>query len=153
MQKIDTTLFQPGQLSKDGFLGDDDRPIEEIILEDQRSLSRFGTDAAGLARRLQRILDWGKNRLDDTLELPTATIRVQWDRGMLPCPFGDSGLHPKITVEIRFKNTGKSLRFSQLSLHLLRKHGFFGGRGSAFRLEPEECTRIDVPPDFSTPNS
>jgi hypothetical protein len=56
---------------------------------------------------------------------------------MVPCPFGEPGLHPKMMTLIINRSTKKEIRYTQLGLHMIRKHGFFGGRGSAFRLEPK----------------
>ncbi len=59
---------------------------------------------------------------------------------MMPCPFGHAGLYPKIVATVR--SGTEEIRFSQLGIHLIRKHGFFGGKGSVFRVEPEKLVRI-----------
>jgi len=142
MTKIEKHHFQAGMLTKDGFVGSDSRSIEEIIRADQQLLSQIHFENTAVADRLQRFIDEGKNRLEDCVRLGNQTIRVQWDRGMLPCPFAEPGLHPKITVTVRSERTGKEIRYSQLSVHLVRRHGFFGGKGSRFRLEPEELVKL-----------
>ncbi len=138
MTKIEVPNFQAGILTKNGFLGSDSRSIEEIIRADQQRLSQSHLENAAVAGELQRFIDEGKKRLEDQVRLGNFKIRVQWDRGMLPCPFAEPGLHPKITITVCSENTGEEIRYSQLSVHLIRRHGFFGGQGSCFRLEPEK---------------
>jgi hypothetical protein len=142
MAELYNNLFQPSNLSKGGFLGNDGRPIEEIIQADRETLERLGSDHESVAAALNEIMDAGKAQLEGDVEIGGTVVSVRWDRGMLPCPFGESGLHPKICAEMRFLQTGKKVCFSQLSIHLIRKHGFFGGKGSSFRLEPEELLRL-----------
>ena len=142
MVGIPENLFQPGKLSKDGFFGNDRRPIEEIIRIDLDTLQRFGKDQEKVAESLKKIMDEGKARLEGEVDTQGTVLSVRWDRGMLPCPFGESGLHPKIFAELSFPLTGKRIYFSQLSIHMIRKHGFFGGKGSPFRLEPEELVQL-----------
>ncbi len=128
--------FLPGKISKDGFLGDDTRHLHDIIAEDDKSLSRLGVSRADIAARLQFLIDEGKKGLESEVRIKGYQIRLQWDRGMIPCPFGDKPLHYKITAEVTRSADQTRLVFSQLSVHLIEKHGFFGGLGSRNRLEP-----------------
>jgi hypothetical protein len=135
-------FFEPGNLAKDGFLGSDRRSIEEIIRSDREMLQRCGTDNEKIAEVLNRIMDGGKERLESKVEIEGTMVFVRWDRGMLACPFGEPGLHPKMSAEMTIPPAGKTVRFSRLSVHLIKKHGFFGGKGSPFRLEPDELVRL-----------
>jgi hypothetical protein len=134
--------FRAGEITRDGFLGSDVRPIFEIIRRDAEELARLGETAAAAADFLQGLLDEGKKGLEGPVVLNGRTIQIRWERGMIPCPFGEPGLHPKITVTAEESSSGRTLRFSQLAVHLIRGHGFFGGTGSAFRVEPEEIIKL-----------
>lgn len=127
--------FEPGTLSKSGFLGDDARHIHDIVAEDERRLSERGLSLDSVADALQSLINAGKSGLGDPVIVNGLEVTVQWDRGMGPCPFGEPGLYPKITVTVNRLKDGASMQFSQLSVHLIRKHGFFGGQGSVYRVE------------------
>jgi len=63
-------------------------------------------------------------------------------RGWLICPWPHPWKCRKITTEITCDETGERIRWSDLCIHLIGAHGFFQGKGSAFRIEPEALTRI-----------
>ncbi len=134
--------FQPGQITKSGFLGYDKRSIDDIIKSDQGVLDRFGLKNETVADRLKLFIDDGEKGLEGKVDLGEWIVQVHWARGLMPCPFGDLGLHSKIVVQVYSKPLNKEIRYTQLSVHMIRKHGFWGGNGSAFRLEPEDVVRL-----------
>jgi hypothetical protein len=68
-------------------------------------------------------------------------IKVRDDRGKIPSPWSD-GLFGKGEVELHDLQTGKKLKWNELTLTLACKHGFFGGYGSEYRLDPEISCEI-----------
>jgi hypothetical protein len=134
--------FQPGALTRDGFLGKDERAIQDIVREDETALVRLGANREAVADFLQSLIDQGKKGLEGRVVCGNWTVQIHWARGLLPCPFGEPKLHPKITAVAFEKSSGRTLRFSQLTVHLIREHGFFEGRGSAFRVEPEQAVEL-----------
>ncbi|HDP99319.1 MAG TPA: hypothetical protein ENN22_09075 [bacterium] len=134
--------FEPGEISKDGFLGKDNRHIHDIIEADERLLDRLGVTRKQLAERLQFFIDEGKKGLENEVELNHFTVKINWARGMMPCPFGEKRLHYKIYATVFNNNLNARLHYSQLNVHMIGEHGFFQGKGSKFRLEPEELVRI-----------
>lgn len=134
--------FKPGKITKDGFLGDDIRHVHDIVKEDSLILSQMGIEAETIADRLQYFIDEGKKGLETKVDLGDFTVQISWDRGMLPCPFGEPRLHHKITATLYNKKLDKEITYSQLNVHMIREHGFFEGKGSAFRLEPEELVEV-----------
>lgn len=134
--------FLPGKISKDGFLGSDSRHIHDIVEEDMRILEALDVDRTYLADRLHFFIRSGRQGLGMPVEEEGYRIEVNWQRGMLPCPFGEPGLHPKLMAVVTHSASGKTIRYSQLSVHLIRRHGFFGGKGSFFRLEPRELVHF-----------
>ena len=129
--------FESGSMTRDGFLGDDDRHVHDIIEADARALLRLGITREALADRLQFFIEEGKRGLETLVDLGEYSVETVWRRGMMPCPFGERGLHHKIIATVTHKATGRVLRYSQLNVHLIREHGFFEGRGSTFRLDPD----------------
>lgn len=129
--------FSPGTLTKAGFMGDDSRHIHDIIEADIRKVRRLGLSVDRIADRLQWFIDEGKKGLERPVDLGTYIVTVQWRRGMIPCPFGERGLHHKLIATVTEKETGELIRFSQLNVHMIRDHGFFEGEGGLFRIDPE----------------
>jgi len=133
----------PGVITAQGFLGDDSRPPEEIIAEDEREFARLGLDFETVAAALEGLRTEGERGLGEPITAGNFIIQTGDARGMLPCPWGD-GLRHKNAVSVRQADQpvescveGEDmLVFSDLSIHLLRDHHFCQGRGSPFRLEP-----------------
>ena len=137
--------FLPGKITKEGFLGDDPRHVHEIVFEDTRTLSRLNITQEQVADRLQYFIEEGKKGLETKVDLGDYTVQITWSRGLLPCPFGEPKLHHKIMATVENKRLKKTIKYSQLSVHMIRGHGFFGGKGSIFRLEPDEVVEtLDI---------
>ena len=130
-------FFKPGQISKDGFLGKDMRHVHDIIQADMRKLTELHISPDQIADSLQNFIQKVKSGLESEVDLDAYRVKVQWSRGVLSCPFGEKGMHSKIIATVQKKETGESIRYSQLNVHMIREHGFFEGKGSTFRLEPE----------------
>ena len=143
--------FKPGKITKEGFLGDDTHHIHDIVEEDMHTLARLGVTQEQIADRLQYFIEEGKKGLETSVDLGDFTTQVIWRRGMLPSPFGDpKRLYHKIVATVFNKHLNKELRYTQLNVHMIRDHGFFEGRGSVFRLEPEEIVEVlEIKPELS----
>ncbi len=81
--------FLPGKISREGFLGHDDRHIHEIVAEDAKVLEGRHVTTEMIALKLAELIEKGKDGLENPVQFGPYTIQIQWDRGMLPCPFGD----------------------------------------------------------------
>ena len=134
--------FKPGKITKDGFLGDDTRHVHDIIKADLLTLSRLGVEVEAIADRLQYFIEEGKKGLETKVDLGDFTVQISWDRGLLPCPFGEPRRHHKISATLYNKKLDKEIMYSQLNVHTIREHGFFEGKGSTFRLEPGELVEV-----------
>jgi hypothetical protein len=121
----------------DKAMHDDPSLIDCIIRSDEAELKRLGVDCECVADKLEAFLDSAKEGLESPVKLGPFTIRAQWDRGLIPCPLGEPGLFPKITAELLLPS-GQVIRYSALSIHLIRAHGFFGEPDHPFRLEPKD---------------
>ena len=102
-----------------------------------------GATAEEIAQRMQAFTDAtfdvfdARTVIEENYEVETEVIR-----GKLPCPFGHAGIYRKAFTILTRKDTGESLRWSSLNLHLIREHHFFEGIGSPFRLDPADLVRI-----------
>lgn len=131
----------PGVYCRDGFLGDDRRPLNVIVDTDHSTLEGLGIEAVDLAGPLQDILDQTVDALGAPVPVrPGLEAEYSESMGRIPCPYGD-GVHRKGEVTLR-SDDGTVLRFTPLSVHLIAEHGFFQGKGSRYRLEPEALARL-----------
>ncbi len=133
-----TARMQPGIITLSGFLGDDTRPLNEIVADDAATLARLERSAEEIAQRMQYFTDESWNTylggvlLDDKYQVETEVYR-----GKLPCPYVHPGVFRKAITRLTNSANGISVAWTALSIHLIAEHGFFEGRGSAFRLDPE----------------
>jgi hypothetical protein len=136
MDRIQARM-QPGVIARDGFLGEDTRRLADILDDDEAAVNRLGLDHARLAARLRELRDAGTRGLGEPIRVPPHyEVRVEGVRGKLPCPFGHEGVFPKTNTRVKNLETGREIMFTDLGLHMIEAHGFYEGRGSAFRLDP-----------------
>lgn len=142
MKKLEETL-RSSKLSLSGFLGDDTRDLVEIVDADAREVASLGRTNAEIARRMQELTDMAKAELGGSCKLPgNLVVCADDNRGQIPCPWSDGVRCQKTVTSVTRLDTDKNIRWSDLSIHLIRDHGFFQGRGSYFRLEPKELVEI-----------
>jgi hypothetical protein len=79
--------------------------------------------------------DWVK--VSEKLE-----VSVDDNRGSIPCPWSHGVRCSKMITTVRRFDTKVSLRWSELNIHMIEAHGFFEGKGTAFRLEPELLIKV-----------
>ena len=134
--------MQPGILTMKGFLGHDPRPLAEILAGDLATVTAAGITHAQIADRLAAITRQGTDLMEREVTVEGRfQVTVRDDRGLLPSPFG-GGRYAKGDTEVTDPRTGRTFRWNDLTLHLIRDHGFYNGRGSDYRLEPEELVAV-----------
>lgn len=127
----------PGVISSGGFLGSDTRPVEEIVATDTAVVTGADLTHAQIAAELEEIRR-------KAMASPGAVVDVDGGlhatygeaMGRIPCPWAD-GMFAKGEIELT-DEAGRTVRFTPLSVHLIETHGFYQGRGSRYRLEPQE---------------
>jgi len=133
----------PGRLTRDGMLGSDKRSPPEIIDADEATVKRLGVSHEAIARRLRELQTAARERLGDSVVIDEAyELRSEETRGIIPCPFGHPGRFLKCVTFLTHLPTGKKLQWTDLGIHMIETHGFYEGRGSPFRLEPEEVVEV-----------
>jgi hypothetical protein len=136
-------MLRSSKLVAGGFLGTDNRSVTEIIENDRTAAAAAGYSTAEIARRMQEITDEAVKglgnfvRIDDRLE-----AMVEEAKGSLVCPWPHPGTYAKRVTILRDTQTQKTLQWSDLNIHMIAEHGFFEGRGSTFRLEPDELADV-----------
>ncbi len=135
-------LLAPGELSIDGFLGSDTRSIDQIITQDKALMLELDLSFAAVASRLEALKEAGKDILERERELEGRyMVKVRDDRGPMPNPAGGKPLR-KGDITLKDSKTGKSIRYNDLTIMMLRDFGFCSGNGSDYRLDPAELKAI-----------
>jgi hypothetical protein len=132
-------LLRNSPLVRGGFLGNDERPLEEILQSDNNTLLRLGVTAEQIAQRMTELTVAGISRFGAPVSVPPhLTISSDEYKGRIDCPWPNCTRFDKRVTTACRSDLGHCLRWTDLNIHLISAHGFFEGRGSAFRLEPEE---------------
>lgn len=135
--------MRPGVLSKDGFLGLDPRPLEDVLDADRSAVAALGLTHEEIAARLREVFDKARAGLGTPVRIGERLAAVHREAmGRIPCPWGGCGVFPKGEVELADAATGECLLLTALGIHLLGAHGFYGGRGTRYRLEPAAVARL-----------
>ena len=135
---IDSKVRQDMQ---ERFLGSDTRLIAQIIESDEAELRAAGLGADELARAMRRLTEKGMESLGDEVQADGFLVRVEEYMGQIGCPF-------KHAVREAKRNTtavdpqGRVMAWTDMSIHLIERHGFFQGEGSDYRLEPLELAEF-----------
>lgn len=143
--------MKPGVITSDGFLGNDTRPLVDIIEADEERMKALELDFDAVADTLQHLLEEGRKGLGEPVTVDgNWVVRTDEARGFLASPFED-GIFRKVNAEVeRLEEgpagqpvpTGARIIYTSLSLHLLRKYHFLQGHGASFRLEPEAIRSV-----------
>ena len=131
------------KFSGDGFLGTDHRPVDAIIADDLRTLERLGISLESLLAVLKDAFAQARAALGGDVELrPYVTAMAHESMGRIPSPFRGDGIFEKGDVVVSNSLTGESLILTSLGLSMIEKHGFFQGRGSRYRIDPERAASL-----------
>ncbi len=142
-QKKLEDMLRASKFSASGFMGTDKRNVWEIIDADAAELERLGTTQQEIARQMQKLTDLGKPGLGDWVDVgENLKVSVDDHRGAIPCPWPHHARCVKRITTCMQKDTGKTIQWSDLNIHLIKDHGFFEGNGSPFRIEPRELIEI-----------
>ena len=133
----------PGALCRDGFLGADRRPLEDILDTDNSTVVGLGLTHGQIADRLAEVVGAAVAGLGTPVRVGRG-LSAAWHeaRGRIPCPFPGDGTFPKGQVELTDETSGRTFLFTPLSVHLIARHGFYQGRGSRYRIDPDTLAAL-----------
>ena len=132
----------PGVIAAAGFLGDDRRPLADIIAADEEAMRLMELTFEEVAERMRHFLVEGQRGLGEPIGVDEQwLVRADESRGVLPCPFED-GIRRKINITVTHVDSDVSVLYSELSIHLFEAHHFLQGKGSPFRLEPRALKAV-----------
>jgi hypothetical protein len=146
MDKIQHNM-RPGCITLKGLLGEDRRNLVDILIDDDGR-----GQAAGHEPRGDRLAHAGAARRRGTGSgrehhggRPLRGARGQ-RTGQAALPVR-GWVVQKTFVQVRNIEQDRTITYTDLHIHMIREHGFYEGKGSAFRLPPHDLVAIlDVPP-------
>jgi hypothetical protein len=136
-------ILRSSKLVAGGFMGDDSRTFNEVIDADASQVSKLGYTMEKIAARMQEITDTAKTGLGNWVKVNDELQAVaQEAKGSLICPWPHPGRYVKRVTTVDRCNSDETISWSDLNIHLIAKHGFFEGRGAAFRIEPVKLINV-----------
>ncbi|MBN1624247.1 MAG: hypothetical protein JXN10_09770 [Clostridia bacterium] len=134
--------MKPGAFTAHGFLGEDDRALKDIIRQDDADVEKLDLSHAQIAGRMQYFTELGKELLDIPVVVDEIyEVLVDDHRGEIPCPFADNQKAIKTNTRFTNKKLGITIYWSDLNIHMIRYHGFYEGKGSFFRNDPQKLAK------------
>ncbi|HEG43714.1 hypothetical protein LCGC14_2310040 [marine sediment metagenome] len=141
-QKLED-MMRSSKLVDGGFMGNDRRTINEVIDADAKVLEKLDYDVKHLARRMQEITDLAIKGLGTWVQVDENLVsKVDEAKGALVCPWPHAGNFAKRVTVLKNEISGQSICWSDLVIHMIGEHGFFEGKGSRLRVEPEKLTEM-----------
>jgi hypothetical protein len=139
--------MRPGRWDTAGFLLPG-MGLADVLAADADLVRRRGLDPEQLGRGLAELLAAGaRSDFRRPVRVGTHDVEILRQRGLITCPWapeefeachvGAGGLPTANRFRIKRLPSHARLDGFELSAHLIRDHGFFGGPGTRFRLEPE----------------
>lgn len=136
-------LMQPGRLSKDGFFGNEERDLPTLINDQHAQCLKLGVSYKTIGEAMEKIGRRGLAAFGCTFNLENRfEVIADENRGKIPCPFPHPGVYQKTIYTVKNIRTGKSVRYSELSIHMIREHGFFQGPEAPFYNSPETLVEV-----------
>jgi len=137
------TNLGPSKFSGEGFLGEDNRSLEEIIASDLRVLEASGLTKEQLVEALCDVYNRAKEAFGAAIEVASDVTAAYYEsRGRIPCPFRGHGTFEKGEVVLVNLSTDQSLSVTSLSIHLIERHDFFQGVGAPYRIDPKMAAEM-----------
>ncbi len=142
LDRVENAMHEIGMVGT--FMGSDSRKLGEILRDDQDMVCSLGLTHDQIAAKLEVLTKAAKTELGDVVVVDNRyEVNAEEVRGTIPCPWmHPGGLFRKSHVELRDLESGQSLIWTDLSIHLIRKHGFYEGKGSPYRIEPKAIKLI-----------
>ena len=140
IQKIQENM-QPGAFSAEGFLGDDSRNLVDILREDDEIVQKLGYQHQDIAARMRELTKIAVPGLGRPTDAGIGMVSSEDHRGKIPCPFRDRYYADKRNTQFVSNKDGTTIYWTDLHIHMIEAHGFYEGKGSRFRLDPEILIR------------
>jgi len=146
--KVLEGCMRPGHASYGGFLGENES-LAEVLAADDATVQRLGVTHGQIADRLEYFVkkscEWKPESISSK---PRITVDGKYlmdfrsYRGYQNCPWRDKAEYNNRELKVENTELGEAVSFPGLIVHLIRKHNFYEGRESPYRVDPEQVIRI-----------
>ncbi len=134
--------MRAGVITREGMLGADERPLVDILVEDDAAVHRLGVTHRAIGSRMRELRRAGMAGLGNAVAVPPHfDVSVDGSRGRLPCPFEDGTTSKTNTIVVN-RRLGRTVTFTDYHIHMIERHGFYMGRGNRYRLDPAELVEV-----------
>ena len=141
-EKLKSRL-ESSRFSGSGFLGNDQRPVDEIIANDLHQIKINNIDQDDLVTLLKIYYEKIKSEIGRRVQLNDHIYGEFFESmGRIPSPFIGDGVFEKGEAEIINEKTGEKFIITALAINLIEKHDFFQGKGSRYRLDPIKLAKL-----------
>ena len=141
-KKLDQ-LLHSSQIVHGGMMGEDQRTFEEVIEADLAVIEQLDYTKEAIGQRMAELTELAIPSFGNWFSV-NDNLRVYVDdyKGRLICPWPHKGVFCKRLTYAQRTDLDKTIVWTELGAHMILEHGFFEGKGSVFRLEPEDLISI-----------
>lgn len=136
--------MKAGRISLSGFLGNDNRNLVQIIIDDDALVKKLNRSHLQIADRMDYFRERGALGLGEYITVDDYfEVKVESVRGKLPSPFEeDRKIIKKTNITVRNRKLGKEIAYTEMLIHLIKAHGFYEGKGSPYRVDPQDLINV-----------
>jgi len=137
--------MRPGEASSKGFLGKDENLLDILASDNDLVLEELGHTHQELARHLlilAAIAEKGvKGESEITYHGRRLKLKLIAFRSVVLSPFED-GTKTNKEVTVTNVKSGKTLKYSVLVPVMVERYGFYEGKGTPYRVDPNQIVEV-----------
>lgn len=140
--------MRPGESSTAGFLGKGESLLEIIAADNALVVDELGITHQQLARHLHAMgAVWqlqqrsGESKAVFLYHARRFRVTGRPSRGFQPSPFND-GTKSGTDITVENLDSGRKLSYGLLVPYMVERYGFYGGKGTTYRLNPRDILQV-----------
>mgnify|MGYP000950565035 CR=1 FL=1 len=136
-------MMRSSKIVSGGFLGSDQRQLSEIIDADIAEVQKAGRSIAQVVERMTELTAKANELFENWVQInDNLQVMSREYKGKIICPWPHAGTFDKRVTTAKRMDCDKEICWTDLNIHMIAEHGFFEGKGVAFRVDPKEL--IDI---------
>ncbi len=135
--------MRPGAASSKGFLGPDEGLLGVLAADNRFVVEESGLTHQAMAEHLLVLAAIGQKVKDAEFRYRGRRFRVEliYARGIQTSPFED-GTETGTQAVVKNLDNGKTIRYSLLVPEMVRRYGFYEGKGTPYRVDPRKVLEV-----------
>ena len=131
--------MKPGNITRDGFLGNDKRNLNEIIVDDEIKMKKNNINPDKIAERMEYFTKKAFDTYKDEITVDKYfKVSYRSVRGRIISPFKNMKNFPKGEITLTNLKKNITITWTPLNISMIRDYHFFEGKGSKHRLDPQK---------------